>query len=183
MTQLYEKAREFAAKFIDPVEKELDENATFPSEIFKKLGEQGFLSLLIPQKYGGAGAGIEEHAQVCAALAQSSASVGLCYMMNNVALNCIAAHAGEDVKAEIFADVVKNGKFAALAYSELGTGTHFYFSDTTSRFEGDKAILNGLKSMVTSGSYASYYLVLAQSNDASQIDNWIIPSNSTGLSF
>ncbi|MBQ2430731.1 MAG: acyl-CoA/acyl-ACP dehydrogenase, partial [Campylobacter sp.] len=165
MSEIYKKAREFAKKHIDPFVVANDENKAFAVETFKEIANEGYFSLVIPKEYGGAGLGIEEHAEICMAFAESSASVGLCYMMSNVALFCLNKYGSDELKKEVFKSIVEEKKFAALAYSELGSGTHFYMPDTTAKFEADTTTLNGLKSMVTSGGYASYYLVLARGKD------------------
>lgn len=183
MSQLYTQAKAFAAQFITPFASELDENKAFATQAFEEMGKAGYFSLLIPKEYGGQGLTIAEHAEICMAFAESSASVGLCYMMSNVALNCIATHGSEALKQRVFSDVVNNRKFAALAYSELGTGTHFYVSDSTASFTATSATLNGLKSMVTSGGYADYYLALVPAENGEGTDNWVIPAGSQGLSF
>ncbi|MEX4589934.1 acyl-CoA/acyl-ACP dehydrogenase [Haemophilus influenzae] len=97
-------------------------------QAFKELGKAGWFSLLIPKEYGGMGLTLKEHAEVCMALAESSASAGFCYMMSNVAVNCLNLFGSYQLKQKIFSDIVQNKTFAALAYSELGTGTHFYSS-------------------------------------------------------
>ncbi|MBO7369982.1 MAG: acyl-CoA/acyl-ACP dehydrogenase, partial [Campylobacter sp.] len=181
MSEIYKKAREFAKKHIDPYVARNDENKSFAVESFKEIANEGYFSLVIPKEYGGKGLGIEEHAEICMAFAESSASVGLCYMMSNVALFCLNKYGSEELKKEVFKSIVEEKKFAALAYSELGSGTHFYLPDTTAIFGDGEITLNGLKSMVTSGGYASYYLVLAQGKEA--IDNWCIPLETKGLEF
>ncbi|MGX7069237.1 acyl-CoA dehydrogenase family protein [Gemella bergeri] len=183
MTTFYNKAREFAKKYIDPIAKEIDEKERFPEEVFEELGKAGYFKLMIPEEFGGLGKNMQEHADACRAFAKSSATVGLCYMMHNVALNCILSYADESLKAKICKDVVENEKFLALAYSELGTGTHFYISDLKTDFKENSVVFNGVKSMVTSALHASYYLVLAPSDVEGGIDNWIIPLNTDGLNF
>ncbi|AME09735.1 MULTISPECIES: acyl-CoA dehydrogenase family protein [Gemella] len=183
MTTFYNKAREFAKKYIDPIAKEIDEKERFPEEVFEELGKAGYFKLMIPEEFGGLGKNMQEHADACRAFAKSSATVGLCYMMHNVALNCILSYADESLKAKICKDVVENEKFLALAYSELGTGTHFYISDLKTDFKENTVVFNGVKSMVTSALQASYYLVLAPSDVEGEIDNWIIPLNTDGLNF
>ena len=169
MTTFYNEAREFAKKYIDPIAKEIDEQERFPEEVFKELGKAGYFKLMIPTELGGLGKDMQEHADACRAFAKSSATVGLCYMMHNVALNCVLSYADNNLKSKICKDIVENEKFMALAYSELGTGTHFYIS--------------GLKSMVTSAEFASYYLVLTPSDVEGRIDNWVFPLGSKGLEF
>ncbi len=184
MSSFYEKTREFAKEFVDPYAKVIDDEARFPRETFKALGEHGYFKLLIPEEQGGLGLGPVEHQEAVLALAESCPTVGLCYMMSNVALNCILAKGNATLKDRVIKDVVENNKFLALAYSEFGTGTHFYKPEITAEENGGKTTLNGYKSMVTSAEEASYYLVLAPSiKNPGQINNWCIPYESDGLSF
>ena len=173
MSSFYNEAREFAKRFIDPIAKEIDEQEHFPEEVFKELGKAGYFKLMIPTELGGLGKTMKEHAEACRAFAKSSATVALCYMMHNVALNCVLSYADDALKSRICRDIVENETFMALAYSELGTGTHFYTS----------VVFNGLKSMVTSAEYASYYLVLTPSDVEGGIDNWVFPLGTPGLDF
>jgi len=183
MTTFYNEAREFAKKYIDPIAKEIDEQERFPEEVFKELGKAGYFKLMIPTELGGLGKDMQEHTDACRAFAKSSATVGLCYMMHNVALNCVLSYAGDNLKSKICKDIVENEKFMALAYSELGTGTHFYISDVKTEFKDNSVVFNGLKSMVTSAEFASYYLVLTPSDVKGGIDNWVFPLCSDGLEF
>lgn len=185
MTDYYKKTREFAEKHVAPYAKDIDEKKRFPEESFKSLGEEGYLSLVIPKEYGGEGLTISEHTDICRALAKDCASVGLCYMMHNVALRSIVNYGSEELKRKVFKDVIENKKFLALAYSEFGTGTHFYFSETQAEFTEEKVVLNGRKSMITSGGYASYYVTNAPSelNQPGVTDVWLIPIETEGVSF
>lgn len=180
--QTYEEVKKFADEFIAPFAKTIDEEQRFPEEAFKKIAEAGYLKLMIPENLGGFGGTLEDHATVCRAFSQASSTVGLCYMMHNVALMCVLLRGSDELKTEVI-NSIKNGEFMALAYSELGTGTHFYISDIKTEFKDDYAIFNGLKSMVTSATFAKYYLVLAQSNDEDKIDNWVFTKGQDGLNF
>jgi alkylation response protein AidB-like acyl-CoA dehydrogenase len=183
MNNIYQQGKDFAKSYIAPYTEWTDKESKFPEESFKKLGEKGFLKLLIPEKYGGFGKGLEEHAQACLAFAETCATTALCYMMHNVALMCVLTHGSDELKQRIFTDIVENGKFMALAYSEFGTGTHFYMPEMTAVVNGDNTTFNGTKSMVTSATYASYYLVLAPSVEEGKINNWVFPLEAEGLSF
>ena len=80
MSQIYTQVRKLAEQFIKPYADELDQKKEFPVQAFKELGKAGWFSLLIPKEYGGMGLTLKEHAEVCMALAESSASAGLCYI-------------------------------------------------------------------------------------------------------
>ncbi|MGD9595630.1 MAG: acyl-CoA dehydrogenase family protein [Wolinella sp.] len=179
----YDKAKQFSLKEISPKAERIDQEAIFPEDIFDQIAKEGYFSLLVPKEYGGEGKGLSEHTQVCMAFAEGSATVALCYMMHNVALNCINQHGDEALKRKIFTEVVENQKMLALAYSEIGTGTHFYKPEITAQYNDSGVVLNGIKSMVTSAGYASYYLVLSPAKDPENINNWVVPLENQGLSF
>jgi len=183
MNNVYLEGKEFAKSYILPYTELVDKESKFPEEAFAELGNKGFLKLLIPEEYGGFGKGLEEHAQACLAFAEACSTTALCYMMHNVALMCILTNGSNELKKRIFTDVVENGKFLALAYSEFGTGTHFYNPEIKAEVHGDSVTFNGTKSMVTSATYASYYLILAPSLEEGKINNWVIPIEAEGLSF
>ncbi|HJV45335.1 MAG TPA: acyl-CoA dehydrogenase family protein [Bacillota bacterium] len=183
MNNVYQEGKNFAKSYISPYTKLTDKESQFPEESFKELGKKGFLKLLIPEEYGGFGKGLVEHAQVCLAFAETCSTTALCYMMHNVALMCVLTHGSDELKKKIFTDIVENDKFMALAYSEFGTGVHFYNPEITAEVSGDFTTFNGIKSMVTSATYASYYLVLAPSVEAGKLNNWVFPLEAKGLTF
>lgn len=185
MSDFYNQALTFAKKHIAPESTRTDSEKTFPAESFKAMGQAGYFKLIIPKELGGLGLGIVEHQEAVMAFAQENPSAGLCYMMHNVALNCVLnGPAPDETKKAICKDIVENNAFMALAYSEVGTGTHFYVSQVKVSKNGENTVLNGTKSMVTSAEYASYYLVLANSIEKEgAVNNWIIPLNTKGLSF
>lgn len=183
MNSVYQASKDFAKTWIEPYTERTDKESRFPEESFKALGEQGFLKLLVPEEYGGSGRGLEEHVQACLAFAETCATTALCYMMHNVAVMCLVTHGSDALKKSIFSDIIDNGKFMALAYSEIGSGTHFYITELNAEVNGDRTTFNGKKSMVTSGSHASYYLVLAPSVEEGKINNWVFPLGAEGLSF
>ena len=183
MNNVYQEGKNFSEAYILPYTELTDTEAKFPEETFKELGEKGFLKLLVPEEYGGYGKGLEEHAEACLAFAESCSTTALCYMMHNVALMSVLTHGSDELKKKIFIDIVEKGKFMALAYSEFGTGTHFYKPEIHAEVNGDNTTFNGTKSMVTSATYASYYLILAPSVEEGKINNWVIPIEAKGLTF
>lgn len=183
MEKVYELARKFAIEHILPYSKESDEKGEFPVKSFEEMGKAGYFKLMIPEEFGGQGKNIREHSEVCRAFSESNATAGLCYMMHNVALMCILNYGSKELKEKICKDVVENNKFLALAYSELGTGTHFYIPEIKADFSEKCSTFTGIKSMVTSAGQASYYLILTPSTVEGGIDNWVVPIESEGLSF
>lgn len=182
MTTFYEKARAFAEANISPVAGKIDEEGKFPADVFDKIGAEGFFKLLIPEDQGGLGGTLQDHEEVVLAFAESCPTVGLSYMMHNVALHTVLSKSYDELKARIIDEVVNNNKVLALAYSEFGTGTHFYIPESTVTRDGDTFKINGTKSMVTMAGYANYHLLLTQTSDGSEgISNWVVPVDSDGV--
>ena len=181
----YEESKEFAKEFIEPYAKSSDEEGRFPEESFKAMGEKGYFKLLIPEEMGGLGKTAVEHQQAVMAFAESNPTAGLCYMMHNVALMTVLTNGNDELKKKVVDDIVNNNKFMALAYSEFGTGTHFYIPEVKVNNNKDGSFtFNGVKSMVTSATHASYYLILTPATEKEgAINNWLVPLESDGLEF
>lgn len=184
MTKIYNEAKLFAEQNIKPFAKEVDNKGLFPTEIFNKIKEAGYLNLLVPKEHGGLGLTLVEHEEVCRAFAEHSTSVGLCYMMHNVGLITVVQNGSNELVERICSDVVNNKKLFALAYSETRTGTNFMnTTEITAERHEDYAIFNGKKSMVTSGNHADYYITLVPYSTPGETEQWIFPLGAEGLEF
>lgn len=181
----YQQAKDFAKEHIEPYSRRSDEEGKFPEESFKAMGEAGYFKLLIPEELGGLGKTAVEHQQAVMAFAESNPTAGLCYMMHNVALMTLLNHGNDELKKKVVDDIINNNVFMALAYSEFGTGTHFYIPEVNVVKNDDGSFtFNGVKSMVTSATYAKYYLILTPSTEEEgAINNWLVPIDSEGLEF
>ncbi|MGB5917588.1 acyl-CoA dehydrogenase family protein [Arcobacter sp.] len=182
MSSIYNKMLDFAKQNIAPYTDDVDANAKYPVESFAAIKKEKLTGLLVPKEYGGMGLTMEEHAQTVLAFASSCATTALCYMMHNVATNCIATHGSEEMKKEYLPKIANGEILLALAYSESGTGTHFYNPEIKVTRTADGLIMNGRKSFVTSALYADYYLIDSNSPDGEGLDNWLVPA-SEGVTF
>lgn len=182
MTKTFEDAMKFAEQHVKPYTEEVDRDGRFPKEAYNELRKQGYMGLIVPKEYGGMGGGAKEHAEVVHALSNYCATTGLCYMMHNVATKCIIKFGTEEQKKEFLPKIAKGEIAIALAYSESGSGTHFGSPDMTETKSGDKIILNGRKSFVTSALFADYYLTLSNScENKGTLNNWLVHNNSKGI--
>ncbi|MDD2867840.1 acyl-CoA dehydrogenase family protein [Neomegalonema sp.] len=179
---VYQQARDFARAHVLPTSAECDATASFPDEAFRQMAAHGWFALLIPEEFGGQGGGLPEHAEACLAFAEANPSAALCYMMHNVALRCALTHGDEAQKRRICKDVL-DGKFMALAYSEFGSGTHFYNPQIEAAFGPEGVTINGAKSMVTSAGKASTYMIITRAEEEGKLDNWALPLSTPGVSF
>lgn len=183
MNTIYDDTNAFAKTHIHPHTQKADEEGTFPLKSYHALQEHGYMGLLVPKAYGGQEESIETHTLCIEAIAQHCATTALAYMMHNVATMCIVLHGSQALKDELLPQIAKGKVTLALAYSETGTGTHFYQPDISVTEHKGKQVLNGRKSFVTSAEVADYYLIISNSLKEGMLDNWIVSGKQEGLSF
>lgn len=183
MTNIYNEMIEFSKKNIAPFTAKVDKQGEFPIESFEIIKKEKLTGLIVPKEFGGMGFGLEEHTQTVLAFASSCATTALCYMMHNVATMCLVAYGSSEMKNKYLPEIAKGELILALAFSETGTGTHFYQPEISVTKNNDSLLMNGRKSFVTSALYADFYLVLSTSLEVEGLDNWIVPKSSEGLVF
>jgi len=183
MSNIYNNMIEFAKSNIQPFTQKVDEEAKFPVDSFEAIKKEKITGLVVPKEYGGQGLGLEEHTQTVLAFASSCATTGLCYMMHNVATMCIVMYGSDEMKNEYLPKIANGELLLALAFSETGTGTHFYNPEISVTKNENSLLMNGKKSFVTSALYADFYLVLSGSFDSEGLDNWIVSKELKGITF
>ncbi|HEX8752782.1 MAG TPA: acyl-CoA dehydrogenase family protein [Solirubrobacterales bacterium] len=159
----------------------IDRERRFPAESIEALAQAGALGLTVPTEHGGAGAGLGELAAACEAIGGACASTGMVFLMHSVAAATVAGGGGE--RAGELAERMAAGALGTLAFSERGTGAHFYSPELRAeRVDGDLRI-SGRKSFVTSGGRAAVYLVLVGAEEGEGADCYAIEADRAGLSF
>lgn len=155
-------AREFALKEIDPIVDEIDEEQRFPTEVFRQAGELGFLGILVPEEYGGAGMGYVEYVLVISELSQVDPSIGLSVAAHNsLCTNHILKFGSEEQRRRWVVPLARGEKIGAWSLTEPGAGSDA--AGTTSRAEKVDGgwVLNGAKTFTTHGSVGDYCVVFA----------------------
>ena len=158
----------------------VDRERRFPAASLRALGEAGLLGLTVPREHGGAGGGLAALAESCEAVGGACASTGMTYLMHAVTAATVAggggARAGELLRA------LAAGRIGTLAFSERGTGAHFYAPELRAARDGDGRLrISGRKSFVTSGGHAGLYIVLVQGEEG--VDCFALDGGAEGLSF
>ena len=159
----------------------IDQSRCFPRENLKALGKAGVLGLMIPAQYAGAGAGLAEMSQVLEDQAQSCASTAMVTLMHFCATAVIAAKGSDALKQEILPVCAHGEHVTTLAFSEAGSGGHFYAPVSEVRQNGGKKTLSAVKSFVTSAGEADSYVVSARKVGAAAFteSNLYLIANST----
>jgi alkylation response protein AidB-like acyl-CoA dehydrogenase len=160
-------ARDFAQNELKPGVIERDETQTFPAEQIKKLGELGFLGLMVDPKYGGAGMDAVSYVLAMEELSKVDASASVVVSVNN-SLVCygLEAYGSEEQKQKYLVPLAKGEKIGAFCLSEPEAGSDATSQRTTAIDMGDHYLLNGTKNWITNGGTASTYLVMAQTDVA-----------------
>jgi len=163
----------------------IDQSRRFPRENLQALGKAGVLGLMIPAQYGGADGGLAELSQVLEEQAQSCASTAMVTLMHFCATAVIAAKGGDTLKQEILPACARGELVTTLAFSEAGSGGHFYAPVSEVRQNGGKKSLSAAKSFVTSAGEADSYVVSARKAGAAaptETNLYLIAKNAAGLS-
>jgi alkylation response protein AidB-like acyl-CoA dehydrogenase len=157
-----ETAREFARREVDPIVEEIDESQRYPSEVMAKAGELGFLGILFPEEYGGAGLGYVEYVLVVTELSKVDPSVGISVAAHNsLCSNHIYRFGNEEQKRRWLTPLASGKKIGAWSLTEPGAGSDA--AGTRSRAEKVDGgwILNGSKTFTTHGKVGDVCVVFA----------------------
>tara|TARA_B100000900_G_scaffold414066_1_gene439652 strand:- start:722 stop:1861 length:1140 start_codon:yes stop_codon:yes gene_type:complete len=158
-------ARDFAQTELLPGVIERDETQTFPAEQIKKLGELGFLGMMVDPKYGGAGMDTISYVLAMEEISKVDASTSVAMSVNN-SLVCwgLETFGTEEQKEKYLKPLASGEIIGAFCLSEPEAGSDATSQKTTAIDMGDYYLLNGTKNWITNGGTASVYLVVAQTD-------------------
>jgi isovaleryl-CoA dehydrogenase len=176
-------AREIAESVLAPQAATIDRERRFPAENLDALAKAGLMGLLAPAAYGGQGAGLTQLAQVCMELGRACASTAMCYLMHQCGIATIAARATAEQGQSWLAPGARGEYLATLAFSERGTGAHFYQPELGLSRRNGNLSLSGRKTFTTSGGQAHLYPVLVNSPSGDGLDVFVITGDMAGVSF
>lgn len=159
---IQESAKDFAENEIAPTAIERDINAEFPTEIIKKLGELGFMGMMVSPDYGGAGFDTISYVLAMIEISKIDASVGVVMSVNN-SLVCwgLEEYGSEFIKKKYLTPLASGEKIGAFALSEPEAGSDATKQKTTADKDGDFYVLNGMKNWISNGLSADNHLVMA----------------------
>ncbi|MBW7855365.1 MAG: acyl-CoA dehydrogenase [Ignavibacteriaceae bacterium] len=178
-------ARDFAENEIAPSAIERDKNAEFPKDIVKKLGELGFLGMMVSPEWNGAGMDTISYVLAVEEISKVDASVGVIMSVNN-SLVCYGIEKwGSDEQRNKYLKPLASGeKLGAFCLSEPEAGSDATQQKTTAVKEGDYYVLNGMKNWITNGISADYYFMQAVTNPEvgyKGISTFIVEKNWDGI--
>jgi alkylation response protein AidB-like acyl-CoA dehydrogenase len=159
---IQETARDFARREVDPIVEEIDESQKFPREVIAKAGELGFLGIIFPEEYGGAGLGYIEYVIVVTELSKIDPSVGISVAAHNsLCSNHIYKFGSEEQRQRWLVPLAKGEKIGAWSLTEPGAGSDAAGTRTRAEKVEGGWILNGAKTFTTHGSVGDVCVVFA----------------------
>ena len=160
-----EAARDFAQTELLPGVIERDEKQSFPNELVRKMGDLGFMGIMVDPKYGGSGMDATSYVLIMEELSKIDASASVIVSVNN-SLVCygLEAYGNEDQKQKYLTKLAAGEYVGAFCLSEPEAGSDATSQRTTAIDKGDHYVINGTKNWITSGGRADVYLVIAQTD-------------------
>jgi len=160
-----EAARDFARNELLPGVIERDEKQEFPKEQIKKMGELGFLGMMVSPEYGGGGMDTVSYVLAMEEISKIDASASVVMSVNN-SLVCwgISSFGNEEQKQKYLTKLATGEALGAFCLSEPEAGSDATSQKTTAIDKGDHYLLNGTKNWITNGKSADYYIVIAQTD-------------------
>ena len=183
---LLKEVRALAEKSIKPRAKEIEESDEFPFDVAKTLFQKGYLQILIPQDFGGAGRDITSFCIVAEEIARVSASISLLVIVQSVGTLPLLL-SGNDAQQETFcSQIPRDHLIMAFCLSEPQAGSDIGSMRMTATKEGGHYLLNGKKCFVTNGGVADHYVVFAKTDPAKGrrgISAFVLDKNLPGITF
>ena len=179
-------ARKFAEKHLKPGVIERDENAEFPSEQVTMMGELGFMGVMVPESWNGAGMDTISYTLIIEELSRVDASAGVIVSVNNSLVCQIFVNYGNDWQKETFLTKLASGEqLGAFSLSEPQSGSDASNMHTVAEKCGQYYVLNGAKNWVTSGINSDVVIVMALTDKSAGyngISAFIVPKDLDGFS-
>lgn len=163
---IQQSAADFANLHIRPYVMEWDEVQHFPKDLFHKMGEYGFMGVLVPEQYGGSGLGYQEYITVIEEISKVCGSIGLSLAAHNsLCTNHILMFGDEEQKLKYLPQLASGQWIGAWGLTEPNTGSDAMRMKTVAVKDGDHYVINGAKNWITHGKSGEVAIVLARTGD------------------
>jgi len=158
-------AQEFAkGEFDKEIALEHERNHTFPSEIWKKACELGFMGIHYPEKYGGQDYGVFENILVAEAFCRQDSGIGVALSLADFSSEIILRFGNDQQKEKYLIPLTKGEAISSGGFTEPDHGSDITLMDTTAVKKGDEYIINGVKTFITNGTISDFAIVLCQTD-------------------
>ncbi|WP_316634441.1 acyl-CoA dehydrogenase family protein [uncultured Flavobacterium sp.] len=184
-SMIAQSIKDFADKNIRPYIMEWDEAQIFPVPLFKKLGEMGYMGVLVPEEYGGSGLGYHEYITVVEEISKVDPSIGLSVAAHNsLCTNHILTFGNEEQKKKWLPKLATAEYIGAWGLTEHNTGSDAGGMNTTAVRDGDEWIINGAKNFIThaiSGDIAVVIVRTGEKGDSKGMTAFVLEKGMKGF--
>lgn len=185
-SMIAQSIRDFAEQHIRPNIMEWDESQHFPVDLFRKLGEMGFMGVLVPEELGGSGLGYHEYITVVEEISKVDPSIGLSVAAHNsLCTNHILTFGNEEQKKRWIPKLATAEHIGAWGLTEHNTGSDAGGMNTTAVKDGDHWIVNGAKNFIThaiSGDIAVVIVRTGEKGDSKGMTAFVFEKGMPGFS-
>ncbi|KRB56520.1 acyl-CoA dehydrogenase family protein [Flavobacterium sp. Root186] len=185
-SMIAQSIKDFAEKNIKPYIMDWDEAQIFPVDLFKKLGEMGFMGVLVPEEYGGSGLGYHEYITIIEEISKVDPSIGLSVAAHNsLCTNHILTFGNEEQKKKYLPKLATAEYIGAWGLTEHNTGSDAGGMNTTAVKDGDFWIINGAKNFIThaiSGDVAVVIVRTGEKGDSKGMTAFVLEKGMAGFS-
>src|SRR3954447_4577130 len=180
---LRDTARDVARNLLAPHSAEWDREARFPKEALAELGRLGFMGMLVPPEYGGAGADHVGYAPALEEIAAGDGATSTILSVNSLCCSVVQQYGSEEQKQRFLKPMAAGDMLAAFCLTEPQAGSDAAAIKTKARRQGNGWVLNGTKQFITSGSTARVAIVFAVTDPEAGrkgISAFIVPTDTPG---
>ena len=167
--EIQKAAREFAkGEFDKELALELDRTHEYPTNIWKKAADLGFIGVHYPEKYSGQDLGVLENIIIADVFCAQDSSIGSAIALASFASECVLRFGSDELKQKYLPAVAEGEMLSAGAFTEPDHGSDITSLDTTAVRDGDEWVINGTKTFITNGGMAGFYCTMCQTDDEVQ---------------
>ncbi len=181
---LKEEVAKFVQEIVVDKVKEIEETDEFPWYMAEHFFKRGYLTLLIPKKYGGFGGSIMDFCTVVEEISKYSASLGLLIIVHTTGILPIILFGNEKQKRLFLGDICNNHHLIGFAITEPKAGSDVGSIQMIAKSKGKNYILNGKKSFVTNGGVSHLYSTFAKTNPRRGkrgLTTFVVPADADGI--
>ncbi|MEM1217080.1 MAG: acyl-CoA dehydrogenase family protein [Bacteroidota bacterium] len=166
LEMIRESARDFAEANIRPHVMDWDESQHFPVDLFREMGQYGFLGVLVPEEYEGAGLGYDAYISIIEEIAKICGSIGLSVAAHNsLCTNHILLFGNDEQKQQYLPRLATGQAIGAWGLTEPNTGSDAGRMRCVAEQDGDYYVLNGSKNFITHGKSGDIIVVIARTGE------------------
>ena len=167
--EIQKAAREFAkGEFDKELALELDRTHEFPTKIWKKAGDLGFIGVHYPEKYSGQDLGVLENIIIADVFCAQDSGIGSAIALASFASECVLRFGSDELKQKFLPAVAEGQMLSAGAFTEPDHGSDITALDTTAVRDGDEWVINGTKTFISNGGMAGFYCTMCQTDGDAQ---------------